>query len=158
MAADVTAAVGFFVSFFGSVVLNGMAVRVGSAPPLLFMTVVMLTVLMGALRVATPTGVLRRVSGAFVVDDLDDVVLLLLLVVLVRSLLLSLLLLLLLVLLPLPEVLVVFLAKIAVVFVSTEGFAFFSSTAKSALNGMSAVLFTLRIVVPDAGCRLWGRG
>jgi hypothetical protein len=119
------------------------------------MTVVMLTVLMGALRVATPTGVLRRVSGAFVVDDLDDVLLL----VLVRSLLLSLLLLLLLVLLlPLPEVLVVFLAKIAVVFVSTEGFAFFSSTAKSALKGMSAVLFTLRIVVPDAGCRLWGRG
>jgi hypothetical protein len=54
--------------------------------------------------------------------------------------------------------LVVFLAKIAVVFVSTEGFAFFSSTAKSALKGMSAVLFTLRIVVPDAGCRLWGRG
>jgi hypothetical protein len=124
------------------------------------MTVVMLTVLMGALRVATPTGVLRRVSGAFVVDDFDDVVLLLLLLVLVRSLLLSLLLLLLLVLLllPLPEVLVVFLAKIAVVFVSTEGFAFFSSTAKSALKGISAVLFTLRIVVPDAGCRWWGRG
>ena len=130
----VAVTVGFFeFNVFGLVVERGNDVRVGNVPLFLLMTVVMLTIRVGALIAATPTGVETRTSGALGLEvddvdpDFDDP--------LVLEVLLP---------LPLPLLVLVlelveFFANNAVVLDNADGLTTFCSTAKSDLVGMSEV-------------------